>query len=80
MQYDFMKHNPSTFTYVEKAESLQEVELKNSSKKIRAEQERELKSFRESLKTELKLLKQEIDLLPKAISVVLSQTERIVFV
>ena len=50
---------------VEKAESLQEVELKNASKKIRAEQERELKSFRESLKTELKLLKQEIDLLPK---------------
>lgn len=50
---------------VEKAESLQEVELKNASKKIRAEQERELKAFRESLKTELKLLKQEIDLLPK---------------
>lgn len=50
---------------MEKAESLQEVELKNASKKIRAEQERELKAFRESLKTELKLLKQEIDLLTK---------------
>lgn len=50
---------------MEKAEAQQEIELKNASKKIRAEQERELKAFRESLKTELKLLKQEIDLLPK---------------
>ena len=31
----------------------------------RAEQEKELKSFRESLKTEVKLLKQEVELLPK---------------
>lgn len=44
---------------------MQEIELKNASKKIRAEQERELKVFREGLKQELKLLKQEVDLLPK---------------
>ncbi|KAK3870832.1 hypothetical protein Pcinc_023976 [Petrolisthes cinctipes] len=50
---------------VERAECVQEIELKNASKKIRAEQERELKAFREGLKQELKLLKQEVDLLPK---------------
>ena len=37
-----------------------------TSKKIRAEQEKELKTFRESLKQEMKLLKQEVDLLPKS--------------
>ena len=37
-----------------------------TSKKIRAEQEKELKTFRESLKQETKLLKQEVDLLPKS--------------
>jgi STE20-like kinase len=36
-----------------------------SSKKIRAEQERELKQFRDGLKQELRLLKQEVDLMPK---------------
>ena len=41
------------------------MELKATSKRIRADQEKELRSFRESLKTELKLLKQEVDLLPK---------------
>merc|ERR1719414_2618870 len=51
---------------VEKAEEQQHVDLKVTSKKIRAEQEKELKTFRESLKQELKLLKQEVDLLPKS--------------
>ena len=37
-----------------------------TSKKIRAEQEKELKTFRESLKQETKLMKQEVDLLPKS--------------
>ncbi|XP_063708327.1 serine/threonine-protein kinase 10 isoform X2 [Culicoides brevitarsis] len=50
---------------VEKYEQQQEAELRNTSKKIRAEQERELKMFRDSLKQEIRLLKQEIDLLPK---------------
>jgi hypothetical protein len=50
---------------VEKAEQQQELDLKFASKKIRLEQERELKQFRESMKNEMKLLKQEADLLPK---------------
>ena len=50
---------------VDRAEEQQHVDVKVTSKKIRAEQEKELKSFRESLKTEVKLLKQEIELLPK---------------
>jgi len=50
---------------VEKAEIQQDVDLRVSSKKIRAEQERELKQFRDGLKQELRLLKQEVDLMPK---------------
>ena len=50
---------------VERTEFQHEGELKSASKKIRSDQEKELRSFRDSLKTELKLLKQEIDLLPK---------------
>ncbi|GLH16609.1 serine/threonine-protein kinase 10 [Gryllus bimaculatus] len=50
---------------VERAETQQEADLRVSSKKIRAEQERELKQFREGLKQELRLLKQEVDLMPK---------------
>ncbi|XP_050545072.1 serine/threonine-protein kinase 10 isoform X2 [Daktulosphaira vitifoliae] len=50
---------------VERAESQQEADLRMTSKKIRLEQERELKEFREGLKQELRLLKQEIDLKPK---------------
>jgi STE20-like kinase len=49
----------------EKAESQQESDLRAYSKKIRAEQERELKQFRDGLKQELRLLKQEVDLMPK---------------
>lgn len=50
---------------VEKAEQQQETDLRLASKRIRADQERELKQFREGLKQELRLLKQEVDLLPK---------------
>lgn len=50
---------------IERAEAQQEIDLRLASKKIRSEQERELKQFRESLKQELRLLKQEIDLMPK---------------
>jgi STE20-like kinase len=50
---------------VEKAEQQQEMDLKFASKKIRTEQERELKQFRESMKNESRLLKQEVDLMPK---------------
>lgn len=51
--------------YVEKAEEQQQLDLKVAVKRIKQEQERELKNFRESLKSEQKLLKQEIDMLPK---------------
>ncbi|XP_061394554.1 serine/threonine-protein kinase 10 [Musca vetustissima] len=50
---------------IEKTEQAQEHELRTSSKRIRAEQEKELKIFRENLKQEIHLLKQEVDLLPK---------------
>uniref|UniRef100_A0A1A9WAE5 Protein kinase domain-containing protein n=1 Tax=Glossina brevipalpis TaxID=37001 RepID=A0A1A9WAE5_9MUSC len=50
---------------IEKTEQTQEHELRSSSKRIRAEQEKELKMFRENLKQEIHLLKQEVDLLPK---------------
>lgn len=50
---------------VEKAEQQQDLDLKYASRRIRSEQERELKAFRESLKNEAKLLKQEVELMPK---------------
>merc|ERR1719446_1886011 len=50
---------------VDKCENQQQDELKVSSKRIRNEQEKELKGFRESLKQEVKLLKCEVELLPK---------------
>merc|ERR1719397_631508 len=50
---------------VDKCESQQQDESKVSSKRIKNEQEKELKTFRESLKQETKLLKHEVELLPK---------------
>ncbi|XP_076241263.1 sterile20-like kinase isoform X3 [Calliopsis andreniformis] len=50
---------------IERAEAQQEADLRIASKKIRSEQERDLKQFREGLKQELRLLKQEVDLMPK---------------
>ncbi|GAB6023238.1 hypothetical protein CHUAL_008056 [Chamberlinius hualienensis] len=50
---------------VEKAEATQDMDLKVQSKRLRMEQDRDLKKFREDLKQEVKLLKHEIDLLPK---------------
>jgi len=50
---------------VDKCENQQQDELKISSKRIKNEQEKELKTFRESLKQETKLLKHEVELLPK---------------
>uniref|UniRef100_A0AAR5QGE2 Protein kinase domain-containing protein n=1 Tax=Dendroctonus ponderosae TaxID=77166 RepID=A0AAR5QGE2_DENPD len=46
-------------------EDNQDADLRATSKKIRSEQERELKLFRDGLKQELRLLKAEVDLLPK---------------
>ncbi|XP_018327866.1 serine/threonine-protein kinase 10 isoform X2 [Agrilus planipennis] len=50
---------------IERAEAQLDTDLRALSKKIRADQERELKQFREGLKQELRLLKAEIDRLPK---------------
>ncbi|CAB3362768.1 Hypothetical predicted protein [Cloeon dipterum] len=50
---------------IERTEQQQEADLRLQSKRIRADQERELKQFREGLKTEMRLLKQEVDLMPK---------------
>ncbi|XP_013774676.1 serine/threonine-protein kinase 10-like isoform X2 [Limulus polyphemus] len=62
---DLEVHNRQQKQIVERAEQQQESELKVASKKIRSEQERELKLFRESMRNEAKLLKQEVELLPK---------------
>lgn len=48
---------------VEKAEQQQDLELKVTSKKLKMEQEKELKQYRETIKNEHKLLKQESHLL-----------------
>ncbi|KRT82294.1 hypothetical protein AMK59_3967 [Oryctes borbonicus] len=50
---------------IERAEAQQDADLRAASKKIRAEQERDLKQFRDGLKQELRLLKAEVDRLPK---------------
>lgn len=50
---------------IERAEAQQETDLRLQSKKLRSEQERELKQFRENFKQDLRLVKQEVDLLPK---------------
>ncbi|XP_054013062.1 serine/threonine-protein kinase 10 isoform X2 [Hylaeus anthracinus] len=50
---------------IERAEAQQEADLRLTSKKIRSDQERELKQYRDTLKQEMRLLKQEVDLMPK---------------
>lgn len=57
--------NRNQKSQVEKAECQQDLDLRIESKKIRTEQEKNLKRFREDLKTEVKLMKQEVDLMPK---------------
>ncbi|KAK0157745.1 hypothetical protein PV328_011445 [Microctonus aethiopoides] len=50
---------------IERNEAQREADIRLSSKKIRGEQERDLKLFRDGLKQELRLLKHEVDLMPK---------------
>ncbi|XP_076630127.1 sterile20-like kinase isoform X3 [Colletes latitarsis] len=50
---------------IERAEAQQEADIRLASKKIRSEQERDLKQFRDGIKQETRLLKQEVDLMPK---------------
>ncbi|CAG9789804.1 unnamed protein product [Diatraea saccharalis] len=49
----------------ERAEQQLETELRHAAKRLRAEQERELRHFRDTLKQELRLLKQEVELVNK---------------
>ncbi|XP_041968183.1 serine/threonine-protein kinase 10 isoform X2 [Aricia agestis] len=49
----------------ERAEQQLETELRHHSKRLRAEHERDLRHFRDTLKQELRLLKQEVELVAK---------------
>ncbi|KRY23242.1 Serine/threonine-protein kinase 10, partial [Trichinella patagoniensis] len=51
---------------LEDAERVQEEDTKMAMKRLKLEEEREVKLFRESLRQEHRLLKQEMDILPKA--------------
>ncbi|KRZ09992.1 Serine/threonine-protein kinase 10, partial [Trichinella zimbabwensis] len=51
---------------LEDAEKVQEEDTKMAMKRLKLEEEREVKLFRESLRQEHRLLKQEVDILPKA--------------
>ncbi|XP_014667566.1 PREDICTED: serine/threonine-protein kinase 10-like [Priapulus caudatus] len=50
---------------VERAEQVQAMDLRNTSRNIKSEQEKALRAFRESLKQEMKYLKTEVDMIPK---------------
>lgn len=50
---------------IEEAEKLQDEELRAASKRLKYEQDKDLKAFRERLKQEIKFMKQEIGMLPK---------------
>ncbi|CAB3259442.1 unnamed protein product [Arctia plantaginis] len=49
----------------ERAEQQLELELRHAAKRLRADHERDLKHFRDTLKQELRLLKQEVELVAK---------------
>ncbi|KAM3955298.1 LOW QUALITY PROTEIN: sterile20-like kinase [Aphomia sociella] len=49
----------------ERAEQQLEAELRHAAKRLRADQERDLRHFRDTLKQELRLLKQEVELVAK---------------
>ncbi|GBP32649.1 hypothetical protein EVAR_16811_1 [Eumeta japonica] len=49
----------------ERAEQQLDAELRAATKRLRADQERDLRHFRDGLKQELRLLKQEVELVPK---------------
>uniref|UniRef100_A0A914CWV8 Uncharacterized protein n=1 Tax=Acrobeloides nanus TaxID=290746 RepID=A0A914CWV8_9BILA len=51
---------------IEDLERAQEEELKAVARKIKAEQEKELRAFRARLKQDQKIMKQEVDMLPKS--------------
>lgn len=50
---------------IEEAEKVQEEELKQAQKRLKYEQEKDLRAFKERLKQEMKIMKQEMDMLPR---------------
>ncbi|KAK5976879.1 Protein kinase domain-containing protein [Trichostrongylus colubriformis] len=50
---------------IEEAEKVQEDEMKQVQKRLKYEQERDLRSFKDRLKQEMKIMKQEMDMLPR---------------
>ncbi|GMT35536.1 hypothetical protein PFISCL1PPCAC_26833 [Pristionchus fissidentatus] len=51
---------------IEDAERLQEEELRTTNKRLKYEQEKDLHAFKERLKQEMKIMKQEVEMLPRA--------------
>ncbi|GMT08081.1 hypothetical protein PENTCL1PPCAC_30255, partial [Pristionchus entomophagus] len=51
---------------IEDAERLQEEELRTTSKRLKYEQEKDLQAFQNRLKQEMKIMKQEVEMLPRA--------------
>ncbi|ETN77298.1 hypothetical protein NECAME_03198 [Necator americanus] len=50
---------------IEEAEKLQEEEMKQAQKRLKYEQEKDLRAFKDRLKQEMKIMKQEMDMLPR---------------
>merc|ERR1719193_1255720 len=50
---------------IEKSESSQETDMRMTAKKIKADQDRELRHFKEQQKQELKLIRVEVEMLPR---------------
>ncbi|CAJ0946878.1 unnamed protein product, partial [Mesorhabditis belari] len=50
---------------IEEAERMQDEELRSASKRLKYEQEKDITAFRERLRQELKIVKQEVEMLPK---------------
>ncbi|VDM75799.1 unnamed protein product [Strongylus vulgaris] len=50
---------------IEEAEKLQEEEMRQAQKRLKYEQEKELRGFKDRLKQEMKIMKQEMDMLPR---------------
>ncbi|CAJ0571862.1 unnamed protein product, partial [Mesorhabditis spiculigera] len=51
---------------IEEAERMQDEELKTASKRLKYDQEKDLNAFRERLKQEMKIVKQEVEMVPKS--------------
>ncbi|KAJ1350666.1 hypothetical protein KIN20_006510 [Parelaphostrongylus tenuis] len=50
---------------IQEAEKMQEEEMKQAQKRVKYEQEKDLRAFKERLKQEMKMMKRELDILPR---------------